>query len=62
LFYARDASDVGIETVSLQKQNDEFRIICYLSRTLTSAGRKHSRPEKELLDENILDQRKNVWV
>jgi len=42
-----DASDVGIGAVLLQKEEEKFRIIRYLSRTLTRAERNYSSPERE---------------
>ena len=41
-----DVSDVGIGAVLLQKQ-EKFRIIRYLSRTLTPAERNYACPETE---------------
>jgi len=44
-----DASDVGIGAVLVQKQEEKFRIIRYLSRTLTRAEENYSSPERECL-------------
>jgi hypothetical protein len=44
-----DASDVGVGAVLLQKQEEKFGIIRYLSRTLTPAERNYSNPEREYL-------------
>jgi len=44
-----DASDVGIGAVLLQKQEEKFRIIRHLLRTLTPAARNYSSPERECL-------------
>jgi len=44
-----DASDVGIGSVLLQKQEEKFRTIRYLSKTLTPAERNYSSRERECL-------------
>jgi hypothetical protein len=43
------ASDVETRAVLLQKQEEKFRIIRYLSRTLTPAGANYSSPERKCL-------------
>jgi len=44
-----DDSDVGIGALSLQKQDDKFRIICFPSRTLNPVERNYSSRKKNLL-------------
>ncbi|XP_063412611.1 uncharacterized protein K02A2.6-like [Mytilus trossulus] len=44
-----DASPVGLGAVLVQKQNDEYKVICYASRSLTTIERKYSQTEKEAL-------------
>ena len=44
-----DAFDVVIRAVLLQKPGEKFRIIRYLSRTLTPAEINYSSPERERL-------------
>lgn len=44
-----DASDFGLGAVLLQRHNDEDKVICYLSRSLTKIERRYSTTEKELL-------------
>lgn len=44
-----DASPVGLGAVLVQKQNNEYKIICYASRSLTAIERKYSQTEREAL-------------
>ena len=44
-----DASPVGLGAVLTQKQGDDYRVICYASRSLTDTERKYSQIEKESL-------------
>jgi len=56
-YYARDAethviadaSPVGLGAVIVQRQNDEYRVIAYASRSLTDVERRYSQTEKEAL-------------
>lgn len=45
-----DASPVGLEAVLLQKKNDQdVRVICYVSQSLSTVERRYSQTEKEAL-------------
>ena len=44
-----DASPVGLGAVLVQKQNNEYKVICYASRSLTAIERKYSQTESEAL-------------
>jgi hypothetical protein len=44
-----DASPVGLGAVLVQKQNNEYKVICYASRSLTAIERKYSQTEREAL-------------
>ena len=44
-----DASPVGLGAVLAQKQGNEYRIICYASRSLTDVEKRYSQTEKEAL-------------
>ena len=44
-----DASPVGIGVVLVQKQNNEYKVICYARRSLTAIERKYSQTEREAL-------------
>ena len=44
-----DASPVGLGAVLAQKQQGEFRVIMYASRSLTEVERRYSQTEREAL-------------
>ena len=44
-----DASSVGLGALLVQEQNDEERVICYASRSLTDVEKRYSQTEKEAL-------------
>jgi hypothetical protein len=44
-----DASPVGLGAVLVQKQNNEYKVICYASRSLTAIERKYYQTEMEAL-------------
>lgn len=44
-----DASPVGLGAVLVQEQDNERRIICYASRTLSDVEKRYSQTEKEAL-------------
>jgi hypothetical protein len=44
-----DASPVGLGVVLVQKQNNEYKVICYARRSLTAIERKYSQTEREAL-------------
>ena len=44
-----DASPVGLGAVLVQKQNNEYKVICYASQSLTAIERKYSQTEREAL-------------
>ena len=44
-----DASPVGLGAVLVQKQNDEYRVISYASRSLSDVERRYSQTEREAL-------------
>ena len=44
-----DASSYGIGAVLMQKENGEWRPICYASRSLTSTEQRYAQVEKEAL-------------
>ena len=44
-----DASPVGLGAVLVQKKNNEYKVICYASRSLTAIERKYSQTEREAL-------------
>jgi len=44
-----DASPIGLGAVLLQKKNEQVRVICYVSRSLSPVERRYSQTEKEAL-------------
>lgn len=44
-----DASPVRLGAVLMQKKNDQIRVICYVSRSLSPIERRYSQTEKEAL-------------
>ena len=44
-----DASPVGFGAVLVQKQGEDYKIICYASRSLSDIERRYSQTEKEAL-------------
>ena len=44
-----DASPVGLGAVLVQKQGEDYKIICYASRSLSDIERRYSQTEKEAL-------------
>ena len=44
-----DANPVGLGAVLAQKQGEDYKIICYASRSLSDIQRRYSQTEKEAL-------------
>jgi hypothetical protein len=44
-----DASPVGLGAVLVQKQGEDYKIICYASRSLSDIERRYSQMDKEAL-------------
>ena len=44
-----DASPVGLGAVLTQKQGEDYRVICYASRSLTDTEKRYSQTENEAL-------------
>ena len=44
-----DASPVGFGAVLVQKQGEDYKIICYASRSLSDIERRYSQAQKEAL-------------
>ena len=44
-----DASPIGLGAVLLQKKNEQVRVICYVSSSLSPVERRYSQTEKEAL-------------
>ena len=57
-----DASPVGLGAVLTQKQGEDYRVICYASRSLTDTEKRYSQTEKEALSLVWACERFHAWI
>ena len=57
-----DASPVGLGAVLTQKHGDDYRVICYASRSLTDTEKRYSQTEREALALVWACERFHAWL